>query len=217
MQSCGLKCLQSCRRKDAIISSSSVVWLLFENEANIDLGGVTVRLMWLGAGHTRGDELILVDPDGTLISGDIVQNKVAPNIPAEGGNSSSWIAVLDKLAAMNVKHVLPDHSQPGDGSMIASERAFITSFRNRTRSCALSKRGRNVESARCRSSCGLCSRVQSCPPISARSRAKTKQIGTYATGVKCPKRGYPLVLEEPGTPAPGSCSSLGARGRLVQY
>src|SRR5580658_261415 len=97
--------------------------VLFEDEAKVDLGGgVTARLLWLGGGHTKGDELTLVEPDGTLVSGDIVQNKVVPGISADGGTSSSWIAVLDKLAQMKVQHVLPDHSPPGDGSLIASER-----------------------------------------------------------------------------------------------
>jgi glyoxylase-like metal-dependent hydrolase (beta-lactamase superfamily II) len=33
--------------------------ILFTNETTLDLGGVTARLMWLGAGHTKGDELIM--------------------------------------------------------------------------------------------------------------------------------------------------------------
>jgi glyoxylase-like metal-dependent hydrolase (beta-lactamase superfamily II) len=50
--------------------------ITFENEAKLTLGGgVTVRLMFLGAGHTASDELILVDPDRTLITGDIVQEQ----------------------------------------------------------------------------------------------------------------------------------------------
>ena len=36
--------------------------ILFDNEAKLDLGGVTVRLLWYGPAHTRGDELIFVDP-----------------------------------------------------------------------------------------------------------------------------------------------------------
>src|ERR1700722_10006666 len=67
----------------------------FGQEATVDLGGVTVRLLWFGAAHTKGDELTFVDPDRTLIPGDVVQNKVVPNIFREGGTPSSWLAVLD--------------------------------------------------------------------------------------------------------------------------
>src|SRR5450755_1395409 len=91
----------------------------FDQEATIDLGGVTARLLWFGGAHTKGDELTFVEPDGTLVSGDVVQNKVVPNIFGDGGTPASWIAVLDKISALPIRHVLPDHSEPGDGSMVA--------------------------------------------------------------------------------------------------
>src|SRR5262245_1887604 len=52
--------------------------VVFENEAKLDLGGVMVRLLWLGGAHTKGDLLTFVEPDRTLISGDVVQNKIVP-------------------------------------------------------------------------------------------------------------------------------------------
>lgn len=119
--------------------------VVFETEAKIDLGGVTARLLWLGGAHTKGDELTLVEPDSTLVSGDVVQNKVVPNISSDGGTPSSWIAVLDKISALNVRHVLPDHSAPGDGSLVTKERAFIDDLR--TRSLALKGQGVSADDA----------------------------------------------------------------------
>ena len=113
--------------------------VIFENEVKLDLGGATARLMWLGAAHTKGDELILVDPDGTLISGDIVQNQVVPGVAGEGGSFTSWLTALDKLEALKPNHVVPDHSRPGDGSLITKERAFLLDMRSRT--LALKKQG----------------------------------------------------------------------------
>jgi len=101
----------------------------FDQEAQVDLGGVTVRLLWFGGAHTKGDELILVEPDRTLISGDVVQNKVVPGIFRDGGTPSSWLAVLDKVAALKPLHVLPDHSAPGDGSLVEAEKRFISDLR----------------------------------------------------------------------------------------
>lgn len=103
--------------------------VLFHDEAELDLGGVTVRLLWFGGAHTKGDELIFVEPDRTLISGDVVQNKTVPNIANDGGTPGSWLQVLDKISALNAAHVLPDHSAPGDGSLVAEEKAFITDIR----------------------------------------------------------------------------------------
>ena len=119
--------------------------LLYNDEARVDLGGVTVRLLWFGAAHTKGDELIFVEPDRTLVSGDVVQNKTVPNIANDGGTPASWLAVLDKIAALNVAHVLPDHSAPGDGSLVTQEKAFITDIR--TRAQALKKQGVSADDA----------------------------------------------------------------------
>jgi glyoxylase-like metal-dependent hydrolase (beta-lactamase superfamily II) len=104
--------------------------MTFDQEAQLDLGGVTARLLWFGGAHTKGDELTFVEPDRTLVSGDVVQNKIVPGIFREGGTPSSWLAVLDKVAALNALHVLPDHSAPGDGSMVAMEKQFIADLRN---------------------------------------------------------------------------------------
>lgn len=104
--------------------------ITFDTEARIDLGGVSARLVWFGGAHTKGDELTFVEPDRTLISGDVVQNRVVPNIFRDGGTPSSWLTVLDKVAALNALHVLPDHSAPGDGSMVAAEKMFISDLRN---------------------------------------------------------------------------------------
>ncbi len=119
--------------------------IVFDTEARVDLGGVTARLLWFGAAHTKGDELTFVEPDGTLVSGDVVQNKIVPNIYGDGGTPASWIAVLDKIAALPVRHVLPDHSAPGDGSLVAKERAFIADLR--TRALALKGQGVTADDA----------------------------------------------------------------------
>jgi glyoxylase-like metal-dependent hydrolase (beta-lactamase superfamily II) len=118
----------------------------FDKERVLDLGGdVRARLLWYGGAHTRGDELTFVEPDKTLISGDVVQNKVVPNIYGQGGTPASWIAVLDQVAKLGALHVLPDHSAPGDGSMVAQEKAFIVDLR--TSALALKKRGVSADEA----------------------------------------------------------------------
>jgi glyoxylase-like metal-dependent hydrolase (beta-lactamase superfamily II) len=119
--------------------------IVFDTDAKIDLGGVTVRLLWFGGAHTKGDQLTFVEPDGTLVTGDVVQNKIVPNIFGDGGTPSSWIAVLDKISALHVQFVLPDHSAPGDGSLVSKERAFIDDLRTRAR--ALKQQGVSADGA----------------------------------------------------------------------
>jgi len=119
--------------------------ILFDHDMNLDLGGVTARLFWLGTAHTKGDELIMVQPDSALISGDIVQNKLIPGMPNSDSSPKSWIAILDKLEAMKPRLIVPDHGSLGDGSLIGKERAFLMDLQNRA--LELKRQGTSVEEA----------------------------------------------------------------------
>ena len=117
----------------------------FDQQATIDLGDVRARLLWFGGAHTKGDELTFVEPDRTLISGDVVQNKTMPSIFGDGGTPASWLAVLEKVADLNAAHVLPDHSDPGDGSLVGAEIELISEIR--TRAIALKREGVSPDDA----------------------------------------------------------------------
>lgn len=120
--------------------------VVFDKDLRLNLGGgVTVRLLHFGAAHTLGDELILAEPDKTLISGDVVQNKTGPFIYGEGGTAASWIAAVDEAAKLGPLHVLPDHSPVGDGSLVAQERAFLAELRGRA--LILKRQGVNADEA----------------------------------------------------------------------
>ncbi|HEX5230372.1 MAG TPA: MBL fold metallo-hydrolase [Bryobacteraceae bacterium] len=119
--------------------------IVFDKEMTIDLGGVTARLMWLGPAHTLGDELIFVEPDSALISGDIVQDKIVPNIPSADANVKNWLAILDKLEPLHPRYVVPDHGALGDGSLIAKERTFILDLQ--ARALELKREGKSANDA----------------------------------------------------------------------
>lgn len=119
--------------------------ILFDNDYRLDLGGVTVRLAWFGAAHTRGDMLTMVAPDSVLISGDVVQNKAGPYLYCTTCTLKGWLAVLDKVAALGPKIIIPDHSPIGDGSLIAQEREMLAFVQSR--SLALKADGKSVDEA----------------------------------------------------------------------
>lgn len=125
--------------KDAKLRTADV---LYRDEVKLDLGGVTARLFWMGAAHTAGDEMIYVEPDGALIPGDIVQNKL---VPFTFVSVKNWIAILDKLEPLKPRFVVPDHGSLGDGSLIAQRRAFFVDLQNRA--LELKKQGVPVEDA----------------------------------------------------------------------
>jgi glyoxylase-like metal-dependent hydrolase (beta-lactamase superfamily II) len=101
--------------------------IVFDRELKLDLGGgVTARLMWMGAAHTKGDEMTFVEPDRTLVSGDVVQYKQPAGAAAPEASIKSWFEILDKLPALNAKMILPDHSEPGEAAaMIAIQKGFL--------------------------------------------------------------------------------------------
>jgi glyoxylase-like metal-dependent hydrolase (beta-lactamase superfamily II) len=119
--------------------------ILYDRELKIDLGGVTARLFYLGAAHTRGDELIMVEEDSVLIPGDIVQNKLVPNLPNEDASVKGWLAVLDQLATLKPRFIVPDHGDLGDGSLIALERGFLQDLQQRA--LELKRQGVSVDDA----------------------------------------------------------------------
>jgi glyoxylase-like metal-dependent hydrolase (beta-lactamase superfamily II) len=120
--------------------------VVFDREAKLDLGGgVTARLMWWGPAHTAGDEVIFVEPDRTLLPGDIVENKLVPNMPNAQSSPKGWIAILDKLEPLKPRYIVPDHGKLGDGSLIAQERAFLVDLQ--TRALQLKRQGVPVEEA----------------------------------------------------------------------
>lgn len=117
--------------------------VLFQGDMKVDLGGVTVRMFWVGPAHTIGDQLIYVEEDRTLIPGDIVQNKLIPNLYGDDASAKGWIAALDKAAALNPKFIVPDHGALGDASLIAQERAFLVYLRGRV--LELKGQGKSVD------------------------------------------------------------------------
>jgi glyoxylase-like metal-dependent hydrolase (beta-lactamase superfamily II) len=119
--------------------------IVFDKEIKLDLGGITARLMWLGPAHTQGDEIIFVEPDSVLIPGDIVQDKIVPNVPNADASVKNWLAILDQLEPLHPRYVVPDHGALGDGSLIGKERAFLLELQ--TRSLELKRQGKSAAEA----------------------------------------------------------------------
>ena len=108
--------------------------IVYDQQLKLDLGGgVGAKLFWMGAAHTAGDEMIFVEPDATLISGDVVQYKQAAAAGAEGGSVKNWLFILDQLVGLHAKTILPDHSDPGPADqMIQVQRIFLADLQSWT-------------------------------------------------------------------------------------
>ena len=107
--------------------------MVFDSSMEVDLGGVTARLLTLGPAHTKGDNFIWIKEDGVLFGGDVITNRFFPILPDMDSNGKNWIAVLDKLAALRPRTVVPGHGEVDNAAVIAREREFLQALDQRTR------------------------------------------------------------------------------------
>ena len=114
--------------KGATVGKADV---LYDRETSLDLGGVHARLFYFGAAHTRGDEIIYVPEDSLILPGDVVENRISPNVICGSCSPRQWIAVLDHIAPLKPQRVVPDHGELGDGSLVAQERGFLADLDRR--------------------------------------------------------------------------------------
>jgi len=106
--------------------------ILFDREAKLDLGGITVRLMTYGPAHTEGDTFVYVEPDSVLFTGDVVINRFFPIFPDKDANGESWLKILDQLDELHAHTIVSGHGEVGDASLINTERTYLKAIQSRT-------------------------------------------------------------------------------------
>ena len=90
--------------------------LVYEGDAEIDLGGRTVRLRSFGLAHTRGDQVVLCPDEGVLFTGDLVESRIFPIYPFfppddADVDGTRWIEVLRRLEELDPRIVVPGHGE----------------------------------------------------------------------------------------------------------
>jgi len=105
--------------------------ILFDKEAKLDLGGITVRLLWLGPAHTRGDCFVFVEQDEVLFTGDAVINRFFPIFPDADASGKNWLSILDQLDELHPRTIVPGHGEVGDASLIGIERTYLKAVQSR--------------------------------------------------------------------------------------
>jgi cyclase len=113
---------------------------VFEKEKTVDLGGVRVKMVWLGPGHTRGDTVFFVEGDNVLFSGDLAMKNLFPAFATPQSSVRSWLAALAEFERMRPVRVIGAHGEMGDASVIAAYREYLTALQ--ARATALKREGR---------------------------------------------------------------------------
>ncbi|HEX3338011.1 MAG TPA: MBL fold metallo-hydrolase [Pseudolabrys sp.] len=125
--------------KDADFRKANVT---FDRDYALDLGGVKVQLIAMGANHTRGDTAIWVESDRVLFSGDVAM-RAQPAFASPYSTIRQWLSSLDKLEALKPAVIVPSHGPTGDAAFISGYRNYLIEVRDRT--AADKKAGRNAD------------------------------------------------------------------------
>ena len=97
--------------------------VVFTDQTAVYLGGVEVRALYMGRGHTNGDAVIYFPDLRTVHGGDLLHG-IAPFIDyGNGGSSSGWVATINNILALDF-----DTAIPGHGAIM--DRSDVVNFRN---------------------------------------------------------------------------------------
>ena len=111
--------------------------VIYDGNADLDLGGKRVQLRSWGPAHSRGDQVVFLPEEQVLFTGDLVENRFYPIFPfippydvdVDGHN---WLRVIEHLQALVPRIVVPGHGELGDASLLTTTSAYLTLLRSET-------------------------------------------------------------------------------------
>ena len=101
--------------------------ITFRQRVVINLGGKRLVLIYAGPGHSASDIMMMVEPDGVLFAGDIVQNSRIPFMNSDDVDTASWLRALADVETLDPKFIIPGHGRPSTAAKqaIAFTRDYI--------------------------------------------------------------------------------------------
>jgi glyoxylase-like metal-dependent hydrolase (beta-lactamase superfamily II) len=101
--------------------------ITFDDRLTIALGGKHFSLIFAGPAHSKSDSMMMVEPDGVLFAGDIVQNGRIPFMNSDDVSTTHWLKALDDVRALDPKYIIPGHGKPSAAAKeaIAFTRDYI--------------------------------------------------------------------------------------------
>ena len=126
---------------NAVESVPGLTWptLTFQKKMTLWMGKLEVQILQLGRGHTKGDTVVWLPQEKTLLSGDLVEYGATPY--AGDAYFQDWPATLDAIAALKPEKLVPGRGaalktpqEVADG--LAGTRAFISELYSKVKSGA---------------------------------------------------------------------------------
>ena len=103
----------------------------FKDHLEFSLGGKQFRLIYAGPAHSSSDSMMMVEPDGVLFAGDIVQNGRIPFMNADDVNTERWLDALQMVRKLDPTFIIPGHGKPSTAAQeaISFTKDYITYVR----------------------------------------------------------------------------------------
>ena len=105
--------------------------ITYNDRLTLTFGGKRFEMIYAGPAHSASDMMMMVEPDGVLFAGDIVQNGRVPFMNGDDVDTKQWLKALDAVARLNPRFIIPGHGQPSTAAQqaIAFTHDYITYVR----------------------------------------------------------------------------------------
>jgi len=110
--------------------------IIFSDEASVFLGGVEVKLLYFGRGHTNGDTVIYFPEQKVVHGGDLIVDGM-PVIDYPGGGSAiEFVRTIDALLDVDFDILIPGHGRLMTKDEVADYKARFEEMNRRMRNLA---------------------------------------------------------------------------------
>ncbi|MGA8710960.1 MAG: MBL fold metallo-hydrolase [Thermoplasmata archaeon] len=103
--------------------------LTFDSELVVRGSRRTARILSYGGGHSPSDAFVFLPDDRIAFLGDLLFSGFHPSI--NDGNPDNLVHILDRIAALRPRTLLPGHGAPGGPRTLADMRDYVTGARRR--------------------------------------------------------------------------------------
>jgi cyclase len=100
--------------------------LTYSSKLVLHRGGREIDLLFLGRGHTGGDTVVFLPKEKIVVTGDLMESRLAYMGDAF---FDEWVTTLGELKNLDFDVVLPGHGIPfADKGLITAYQAYLTDF-----------------------------------------------------------------------------------------
>ncbi len=97
---------------DARVVPPGVPGLVVDERLDLDLGGVTLRIVPVGTAHTAGSLVVEAEGDDVVFAGDVLYGgRLLAVLPV--GRLDGWVEAYERLRSFDGALFVPGHGQPG--------------------------------------------------------------------------------------------------------